>query len=69
MDEYVGCKIEKGSGTFKFTQPVMVQSSEDEFDLPSNNPVTPGEPGETLRKANDAESLGKEETTYYRKGI
>jgi len=69
MNEYVGCKIEKGNGTFKFTQPVMVQSFEDEFDLPNNNPVTPGEPGDTLRKADDAESLGKEETTYYRKGI
>jgi hypothetical protein len=48
MNEYVRCKIEKGNGTFKFTQPVMVQSFEDEFDLPNNNPVTPGEPGDTL---------------------
>ena len=69
MDEYVGCKIEKRDGSFKFTQPVMVQSFEDEFELPNNNPVTPGEPGDTLCKATDAESLGKEETTYYRKGV
>ena len=69
MNEYVGCKIDKENGAFKFTQPVMVQSFEDEFELPNLNPATPGEPGVTLAKAETAELVGKDETKYYRKGI
>lgn len=34
MDEYVGCKINR-EDAFTFTQPVMLQSFEDEFDLPT----------------------------------
>jgi len=34
MKEYVGCKVECKNGTIKLTQPVLLQSFIDEFDLP-----------------------------------
>ena len=40
--EYIGCKIERGKGWMKLTQPVSLQSFEDEFDLPDvKTPNTP----------------------------
>jgi hypothetical protein len=33
LNEYVGCKIDKGEDFVKFTQPVLLQSYEDGFDL------------------------------------
>ena len=68
MDEYVGCKIGREEGSFMFTQPVMLQSFKDEFDLTTRAPHTPGEPGKTLSKANEGESVSPEETKYYCKG-
>jgi hypothetical protein len=44
MDEYVGCKVERDyvEGSIKLTQPVMLQSFADEFDLPEGpSPNTP----------------------------
>ena len=34
MNEYVGYKIERKDNAIKMTQPVLVQSLEDEFELP-----------------------------------
>ncbi len=36
LKEYVGCKFDYGqaNGTMKLTQPVMIQSFKDKFDLP-----------------------------------
>eukprot|EP00957_Ditylum_brightwellii_P123805 9437578-Ditylum_brightwellii.AAC.2 len=51
MTEYVGCKVNRDNtdgvcGSLRFTQLVMIQSFEDEFDLPKGKaPVAPGEPG------------------------
>ena len=42
MDEYVRCKVERKEESFKLTQPVVIQSFEDEFDFLDMNPVTPG---------------------------
>ena len=36
LDEYVGCKIERGVDYMKLTQPVMIQSYQDEFGVKSN---------------------------------
>ena len=60
MDEYVGCKIWREEGIFTFTQPVMLQSFKDEFDLPTRAPNTPGEPGNSLNKAKESESVSPE---------
>ena len=35
LDEYVGCKVRREEGCFTFTQPVMLKSFEDDFDLPT----------------------------------
>ena len=51
MFEYVGCKVDRdyANRTVKFTQPVMVQSFRDEFDIEEDAmkrpPATPAEPG------------------------
>ena len=69
MDEYVGCEIRREKGSFTYTQPVMLQSFSDEFDLPTRVPITPGDPGKTLSKAKEGETVSPEETTYYRRGV
>ena len=48
--EYVGCKVERNDkeGYVKFTQPVLLQSYEDEFQLPTNKYETPAEPSKVL---------------------
>ena len=38
LKEYVGCKIERKGNRMKLTQPVLVQSFADEFDIPPNTP-------------------------------
>ena len=37
LKEYVGCKVENSGKRIKLTQPVLMQSYEDEFDLPKKN--------------------------------
>ena len=43
MREYVGCKLDvnKDERSMKITQPVLLQSYNDEFKLPAINPKTP----------------------------
>jgi hypothetical protein len=41
--EYVGCKIERTENSLKFTQPVLVQSYSDEFELPTRIHKTPAQ--------------------------
>ena len=70
MKEYIGCKVERNreDNSMKLTQPVLLQSFEDEFDLPDGAvPKTPAVPGEVLVKS-DATI---DERTYkrYRSGV
>ena len=75
MSEYVGCKIErKGNESFKFTQPVMCQSFQDEFDLEEamrRVPRTPSEPNKVLIPGTieDADQVDPKEHKQYRKGV
>ena len=72
LQEYVGCKIEynKRDGWIKLTQPVLVQSLKDEFDINLKNVAnTPAPEGQVLRKAPDIDSLNGEAMTNYRKGV
>jgi hypothetical protein len=73
MDEYVGCMMKRNDaeGSIKITQPVILQSFVDEFELPTSGqePNTPGEPGQSLMPCGDAEELGPEEQTKYRSGV
>jgi hypothetical protein len=53
LAEYVGCKIDhnKEEGWIKLTQPILMQSYVDEFDLPKGElPRTPATPGSVLKK-------------------
>ena len=69
VNEYVGCKIEQGNGYFKFTQPVMLQSFDDEFETTDKKPNTPAEAGTVLVKCNDGATVGKQRHTYFQKGV
>ena len=69
MKEYVGCKIERDGRTLKFTQPVLLQSFSDEFELPSRRYNTPAAAGTVLIPGTEAELLNGMETTKYRSGV
>ena len=73
MDEYVGCKVDRDheNGLIKFTQPVMLQSFIDEFDLPETKkqPNTPAAPGEFLVKGDETTNLDEELQAKYRSGV
>ena len=69
LDEYVGCRITKLQGAIKFTQDVLLQSYEDEFDLPSRNYATPAKPGNVLTKGDTDSALDSEMQTKYRSGV
>ena len=64
----LGGKLGEKKEVLTFTQPVMLQSFKDEFDLPTLEPNTPLEPGKILIKAKEGESVPPEEITYYHKG-
>jgi hypothetical protein len=68
--EYVGCKIErdKKARWLKMTQPVMIQSFTDEFDLPNERAVIPAKQGEVLSK-DDGVPLHPGDATIYRSGV
>ena len=74
MREYVGCKIDRNyvNRTVKFTQPVMVQSFRDEFDIEDamkRPPVTPAEPGSVLLPAQPENYVSSAKQSYYRSGV
>jgi len=72
MKEYVGCKVECKDGTIKLTQPVLLQSFINEFDLPKeqDEPKTPAVTGEVLPVVQeDAPTLSKELQFMYRSGV
>ena len=74
MLEYVGCKIDRDyvKRTVKFTQPVMVQSFSDEFDIKDamkRPPVTPAEPGSVLLPALPENYVTSAKQAYYRSGV
>ncbi len=60
MTEYIGCKIENSTTikAIKTTQPVLVQSLQDEVELPDGvAPTTSEKPGITLTKQSEEEQL------------
>jgi hypothetical protein len=68
MTEYVGCKIERdqNEGSLVFTQPVLIQSFQDEFELPTENYETPAEPGKVLGPVIEGQELDSEGQSKYR---
>jgi len=70
LSEYVGCKIDRGKNWIRLTQPVLLQSFEDEFPLPKKaTPSTPAKPGTTLYEVNDNQTISDEQQKLYRKGV
>ena len=71
LKEYVGCKIDRNmeEGSIKLTQPVLMQSYSDEFNLPEGAaPNTPAIPGTMMHRSETEEVLNEEEQFKYRSG-
>ena len=71
LDEYVGCKIDidRNKRKLKYTQPVLIQSLHDEFDLPEKEYHTPAEPGQVLSQSDEGDILNSKVQTLYRSGV
>ena len=71
LTEYVGCKLDwnREKGTIKFTQPVLIQSFEDEFELPNTKFKMPSEPGKVLEKCEDGQEISDEKQSKYRSAV
>ncbi len=72
LRKYIRCEIDWDwkMNSIKITQPVLVQSLEDELKLPpSTLPQTPAKPGITMTKYEDKNKQSKEMHTKYRAGI
>ena len=75
LKDYVGSKIdierfESGLATVKFTQPVLIQKLEDNFDLSGGQaPKTPVVAGQVLVRGDGSGSLESFEATKYRSGV
>mmetsp|Transcript_12683 Transcript_12683/g.27423 ORF Transcript_12683/g.27423 Transcript_12683/m.27423 type:complete len:222 (-) Transcript_12683:2590-3255(-) len=74
VKEYVGSKINivrksDGLATVKFTQPVLLQKLEDDYNLPSGRaPKTPAVAGQVLVKGDGSGMVGAKDVTIYRSG-
>ena len=74
LKEYLGCKIDRhmdGVGWIKLTQPVLLQSFEDEFEMEETGreAITPAVAGSVLNPDVPAEEvISKEEHSKYRTG-
>ena len=71
MKEYVGMKldIDRENRTMKMTQPVLLQSFQDEFDLPNEVPPNPAPAGEILVKGTPEEAMSKDEQSVFCSGV
>jgi hypothetical protein len=66
----VGCKNDRDEDSVKFTQPVLIQSYEDEFELNKTRQVfTRAEKGKVLMKFDQGTELGGKEQTKYRSRV
>ena len=69
LKEYIRCKIDRGNRWMKPTQPVLLQSFEDEFQMSEGKPLnTPAIPGEVLRSRMETSLMSGEMQTKYRSG-
>ena len=71
LKEYVGCKVEWNTEkrSIKFTQPVLLQSYEDEFELPKGTFKTPAEPGKVLEECVENHEIDDERQSKYRSAV
>ncbi len=69
IKEYVGCKIVQDGRELKLTQPVLLQSYTDEFELPACEFATPAVPGSVLKPVKNGKELSRSKQTKYRSGV
>ena len=72
LKEYIGCKLDRTNDSIKITQPVLMQSYTDEFDLSDERkaPVTPAEPLVLMLKKQEGEKpLGPDKQKTYWSGV
>ena len=73
LTEYIGCKvdIDREQRLCKFSQPVLLQSFTDEFDVPTATQpyATPAAPGEVLKKDDGTDDLDSKQQSMYRSGV
>ena len=69
LTEYVGCKVvyNREEGWMELTQPVLLQSFSDEFELPKQSYETPSAPGSIL--VGGETRLPEDKHRDYRKGV
>jgi hypothetical protein len=71
MKEYVGCKLEmdKEHRWMKITQPVVLQSFQDEFTLPKERYTTPAAPGTSLQVIPEGTNIPQEKQSIFCKAV
>ena len=69
MDAYVRCLIKRIGNTLKFTQPVLLQSFKDEFELPEAIFATLARAGNVLTKCALEDAFSATDQTKYRSGV
>ena len=71
MKSYVGCKvdIDRENHTLKMTQLVIVQSFQDDFDLPGKTPKVPLPVRTMYSKGNEEDLIDKKAQKQYRKAV
>ncbi|KAL7563155.1 hypothetical protein ACA910_014434 [Epithemia clementina (nom. ined.)] len=71
LNEYIGCKVDlnRQQRFIKLTQPVLIRSFNDEFELPNEAHSTPSTPGEVLEPCQPEELLNPTDQKTYRSGV
>jgi hypothetical protein len=70
LNKYVVCKIDSDEGSIKLTQPVTIQSFEDEFDITNEQySNTPAIPGSVLSGGEEKDWMAQTKQTTYRQGV
>ena len=71
MKEFVGGKIDidRKEQSMKITQPVLLRSFKDEFELPKRKTPTPLPEGKVFRKATAEEMIGKRQQKMFRSAV
>ena len=71
LTEYVGCKIVRDKDSIQLTQPVLIQSFQDEFDLPAvmADVETPAPAGQILMRGPEEVQVSAAEQSVYRSGV
>jgi hypothetical protein len=71
LTEYVGCKIVRTANSIQLTQPVLIQSFQDEFNLPESMKATktPAPGGQVLMKGVEETMVYDATHSVYRSGV